>query len=48
MNKLRSHSLQEKKCFIFTTQTTQSVKFADELWGLNGGKLLFIKEQVEL
>lgn len=48
MNKLRSLSLQEKKCFIFTTQSTQSVKFADELWGLNGGKLLFIKEQVEL
>lgn len=45
MNKLKQHSLQQKNCLIFTTRTTQSVKFADELWGLNGGKLLFIKEQ---
>lgn len=45
MEKLRKHCLQHNKCLIFTTQTTQSVKFADELWGLNGGKLLFIKEQ---
>lgn len=45
MERLRRHCLQQEKCLLFTTQTTQSVKFADELWGLNGGKLLFIKEQ---
>ena len=45
MAKLRNYCLQQKKCLIFTTQSTQSVNFADELWGLNGGKLLFIKEQ---
>ena len=43
LKKLRSYCLQQKKCLIFTTQTLRSVKFADELWGLNGGKLLFIK-----
>ncbi|MGP5431875.1 ATP-binding cassette domain-containing protein [Enterococcus malodoratus] len=45
MKRLREHCLQQKKCLIFTTQSIQSVKFADELWGLNEGKLLFIKEQ---
>ncbi|MBO0452349.1 ATP-binding cassette domain-containing protein [Candidatus Enterococcus murrayae] len=45
MELLRNHCLQQEKCLIFTTQSTQSVQFADELWGLNGGKLLFIKEQ---
>lgn len=45
MKLLKRHSLQQKKCLIFTTQSTQSVKFADELWGLNGGELLFIKNQ---
>ncbi|WP_314575125.1 hypothetical protein [Enterococcus gilvus] len=45
MERLRRQCLQQEKCLVFTTQTLQSVKFADELWGLNGGKLLFIKEQ---
>ncbi|MGM0338623.1 ATP-binding cassette domain-containing protein [Enterococcus sp. AZ007] len=45
MTKVRNYCLHQNKCLIFTTQSTQSVKFADELWGLNGGKLLFIKEQ---
>lgn len=45
MTRLRNYCLQQKKCLIFTTQSPQSVNFADELWGLNGGKLLFIKEQ---
>ena len=45
MKLLKRHILQKKKCLIFTTQSTQSVKFADELWGLNRGKLLFIKSQ---
>lgn len=33
------------KCLIIASQSHNTVKFADELWGLNGGKLLFIKEQ---
>lgn len=45
MRLLKKHCLQNDTCLIFTTQTTQSVSFADELWGLNRGKLLFIKEQ---
>lgn len=45
LNRLKSYCSRRNICLIFTTQTTQSVKFADELWGLNEGKLLFIKEQ---
>ena len=34
---------EEKKCVIVTTSSRIVADFADELWGLNGGRLTFIR-----
>lgn len=45
LQKLTTFCRKNAKCLIIASQGKQTIKFADELWGLNGGKLLFIKEQ---
>lgn len=45
MDELANFCRSQGKCLIIASQSNNTVKFADELWGLNGGKLLFIKEQ---
>lgn len=45
LQKLTDFCRKKEKCLIIASQGKQTIKFADELWGLNGGKLLFIKEQ---
>ncbi|MGG5315281.1 ATP-binding cassette domain-containing protein [Enterococcus sp. AZ072] len=45
LDELSDFCRKHKKCLIIASQSKNTVKFADELWGLNGGKLLFIKEQ---
>lgn len=45
LDELANFCRSQGKCLIIASQSNNTVKFADELWGLNGGKLLFIKEQ---
>lgn len=45
LEELSEFCRQKEKCLIIASQSHTTIKFADELWGLNGGKLLFIKEQ---
>ena len=45
LDELANFCRSQGKCLIIASQSNNTVKFADELWGLNGGKLLYIKEQ---
>ncbi len=43
MNILLSLAHNENKCVIVVTHSKQVAKYADELWGLNTGSLVFVK-----
>jgi len=43
MNILVALAHEEDKCVIVVTHSKEVSEYADELWGLNGGKLMFIK-----
>ncbi|MBV7389251.1 ATP-binding cassette domain-containing protein [Enterococcus alishanensis] len=45
VRKIADFCRRNDKCLVIVSQSNNAIKFADELWGLNGGKLLFIKEQ---
>ncbi|MGG5343094.1 hypothetical protein IGI58_000922 [Enterococcus sp. AZ020] len=38
----------ENKCIIIGSQSQKIAAYVDELWGLNGGKLSFIKDNTEI
>lgn len=44
LNFLRIYAKNENKCIIISTQNKEVADNVDELWGLNGGKLSFIKD----
>lgn len=45
MQKLSEYVKNENKCLIISSQSNEIARYVDELWGLNGGKLSFIKEK---
>lgn len=47
MEYLRIYAENENKCIIITSRSKVIAEYVDELWGLNGGKLSFIKDNVE-
>jgi len=44
MDILTSLAHEENKCVIVVTHSNQVSSYADEIWGLTNGKLMFIKE----
>lgn len=44
---LRLYAKNENKCIIISSQVKTIADDVDELWGLNGGKLSFIKDNTE-
>ena len=46
MEYIRIYAENENKCIIITSQSKAIAEGVDELWGLNGGKLSFIKNNV--
>lgn len=47
MEYIRIYAKNENKCIIISSQSKAIAEYVDELWGLNGGKLSFIKDNVE-
>lgn len=47
MEYVRIYAKNENKCIIISSQSKSIAEYVDELWGLNGGKLSFIKDNVE-
>jgi putative ABC transport system ATP-binding protein len=47
MTYLRMYAKNENKCVIIGSQSNEVAACADELWGLNGGKLSFIKDNTK-
>ncbi|WP_249921848.1 ATP-binding cassette domain-containing protein [Candidatus Enterococcus palustris] len=47
MEYIRIYAKNENKCIIISSQSKSIAAYVDELWGLNGGKLSFIKDNVE-
>ncbi|MFS0780135.1 ABC transporter ATP-binding protein [Bacillus sp. 1P06AnD] len=47
MNILQSLAHEKNKCVIVVTHSKEVTKYVDELWGLNAGNLLFLKETHE-
>lgn len=47
MEYIRIYAKNENKCIIITSRSKAIAEYVDELWGLNGGKLSFIKDNVE-
>ncbi|EOH93983.1 hypothetical protein UAW_02404 [Enterococcus haemoperoxidus ATCC BAA-382] len=47
MEYIRIYAKNENKCIIISSQSKAIAGYVDELWGLNGGKLSFIKDNVE-
>lgn len=45
MQKLSEYVKNENNCLIISSQSNEIACYVDELWGLNGGKLSFIKEK---
>jgi len=43
MKILKDIAINENRCVIVVTHSKEVSKYADEVWGLNGGKLVFIK-----
>lgn len=47
MEYIRIYAKNENKCIIISSQSKVIAEYVDELWGLNGGKLSFIKDNGE-
>ncbi|EPI11638.1 ATP-binding cassette domain-containing protein [Enterococcus faecalis] len=47
MECIRIYAKNENKCVIISSRSKTIAEYVDELWGLNGGKLSFIKDNVE-
>ncbi len=47
MEYIRIYAKNENKCIIISSRSKAIAAYVDELWGLNGGKLSFIKDNVE-
>lgn len=47
MEYIRIYAKNENKCIIISSQSKMIAEYVDELWGLNGGKLSFIKDNGE-
>lgn len=47
MNYLRKYAKNENKCIIVSSESKEVADYVDELWGLNGRKLSFIKDNRE-
>ena len=47
MEYIRIYAKNENKCVIISSRSKAIAEHVDELWGLNGGKLSFIKDNVE-
>lgn len=47
MEYIRIYAKNENKCVIISSRSKAIAEYVDELWGLNGGKLSFIKDNVE-
>ncbi|MET3563907.1 ABC-type lipoprotein export system ATPase subunit [Enterococcus rotai] len=47
MEYIRIYAKNEDKCIIIASRSKVIAEYVDELWGLNGGKLSFIKDNVE-
>ncbi|MBM7689450.1 ABC transporter ATP-binding protein [Enterococcus ureilyticus] len=47
MSYLRIYAKNEKKCIIVSSESKEIADYVDELWGLNGRKLSFIKDVLE-
>ncbi|WP_230203674.1 ATP-binding cassette domain-containing protein [Bacillus massiliigorillae] len=48
MNILLSLAHDKNKCVIVVTHSKAVTSYADELWGLNAGNLVFVKEKYEV
>ncbi|MBO0472314.1 ATP-binding cassette domain-containing protein [Enterococcus ureasiticus] len=47
MEYIRIYAKNENKCVVISSQSKAIAEYVDELWGLNGGKLSFIKDNIE-